>query len=199
MRRTVALICVCALVPMALSGCSDIRRAFGQEKTIPNEFDVVQNAPLAIPPDFNLRPPRPGATPSQSVAAATQAKETIFRATDQKGGTAVADAQVSPGEDQIIRAAGAGATNDANIRDVINREASESQPFNRSFVDELMFWRTDTKKTAKGELLDPVKESARLSEQKGGGTGAATLATEFSGPPTIERQSDSAGLIDRLF
>ena len=194
--RLVLLLCGCVVLSSALSGCGETRRAFGLERTIPNEFDVVANAPLAIPPDYNLRPPKLGAPPTQSVATAAQAKETIFRAGDQSApGPKANDAAMSAGEGEILRAAGA-SDNEANIRDVINREAAESQPFNKSFVDRLVFWRNDNK-VSKKDLLDPVQESERLGTAKGGGD--ATVATQMSAPPTIDRKSDSNSFLDRLF
>ena len=196
MGRWVLLLCGCVFLASALSGCGEARRAFGLEKTIPNEFDVVANAPLAIPPDYNLRPPKPGAAPTQAVSSAAKAKETIFRAGDQSApGPSASDVPRSAGEGEILRAAGA-SDNEANIRDVISREAAESQPFNKSFVDELVFWRADKKKDSK-ELLDPVQESARLGTGRGGAD--ATVATQFSSPPTIDHKSESGSFLDRLF
>lgn len=180
------------VLPLALSGCSDLKHAVGLEKTVPNEFDVVSNAPLAIPPDFNLRPPRPGEAPTQSVPTAVQAKETIFRAGGNTGPMPGADAQMSPGEDDILRAAGA-ENAPSDIRQVVNQEAAEAQPFNKNFVDRLVFWRQN--KEENKQLLDPVKETARLQEK----SGDKTVATQFSTPPTIDRKSDSSSLFDRLF
>ncbi len=42
---------------LALSGCSGLSKALGLSKRPPDEFDVLAKAPLAVPPDFNLRPP----------------------------------------------------------------------------------------------------------------------------------------------
>ncbi len=192
MRGTVLVICSAIALPLALSGCSEVKTAFGMEKQVPNEFDVVANAPLAIPPDFNLRPPRPGAAPTQGETPTTQAKETIFRAAGDKGPMSGADASMSSGENDILRAAGAGSA-PSDIRSVVNDEAAQSQPFNKNFVDQLMFWRQN--KEAKKEVLDPVKETARLEQT----TGDKTVSTQFSNPPTIDRKSDSSSLFDRLF
>ncbi|HXE16583.1 MAG TPA: DUF3035 domain-containing protein [Stellaceae bacterium] len=191
MRGTVLLISACAVLPLALSGCGDVKHAFGLEKTIPNEFDVVSNAPLAIPPDFNLRPPRPGAAPTQGQNPTLQAKETIFRAGGDKASFETQNNQFSAGEEDILRAAGAQRA-DGDIRSVVNQEASESQPFNRTFVDRLLFYRQN--KEAKKALLDPVKETARLEDQNAN----KTVSTQFSAPPTVQRKSDSS-FLDRIF
>ncbi|MGH7124261.1 MAG: DUF3035 domain-containing protein, partial [Stellaceae bacterium] len=77
------------------------------EKSIPDEFAVVSRAPLAIPPDYSLRPPQPGAAPSQEVAAQDRAKEAIFRAGPQQASLPPAATQRSPGEGALLEAAGA--------------------------------------------------------------------------------------------
>ncbi len=45
---------------LAAAGCSGAKEALGLVQDPPDEFRVVSRAPLAIPPDFTLRPPRPG-------------------------------------------------------------------------------------------------------------------------------------------
>ena len=62
--RAVALIGVC-LSLLALPGCSDVRMAIGMDRGGPDEFAVESRAPLLIPPDFNLRPPQPGAATTE--------------------------------------------------------------------------------------------------------------------------------------
>lgn len=187
MRASVLMICGGIALPLSLSGCSEVKTAFGLQKTVPNEFDVVSNAPLAIPPDFNLRPPSPGAPPTQGESPSAQAKETIFRAAGQTASAGSTDASLSPGETDILQAAGANGAQ-GNIRQVVNEEAAESQPFDQSFVDRLVFWRQN-KKAQKG-LLDPVKETTRLEQT----SRDRTIATQFSAPPTVERKSDSGSV-----
>jgi hypothetical protein len=191
MRVPIVLVCGVAAA-LALSGCSNVKSALGLEKQVPDEFDVVANAPLAIPPDFNLRPPRPGAAPTQGLTPTAQAKQAIFRAAGDNSGGASGDAQMSAGENDIVRAAGADAT-PGDIRQVVNQEDSAAHPISKGFVDEIMFWRSD--KHANRGVLDPVKETARLEEQ----SSARTVATQFAAPPTIERKSEGGSFLDRLF
>ena len=68
MRRMNAAL-VAALCAIALSGCSSIRDLAGLQKKSPDEFAVTTKAPLVIPPDFNLRPPMPGAPPAMPIPA----------------------------------------------------------------------------------------------------------------------------------
>ena len=50
-----------AAVLSALGGCSGVSESLGFAKQSPDEFAVVRNAPLTLPPDYTLRPPQPGA------------------------------------------------------------------------------------------------------------------------------------------
>jgi len=60
-----------------LQGCSDFRRAIGLDRTGPDEFAVESRAPLTIPPDFDLRPPQPGAARPQEGTAADRARKVV--------------------------------------------------------------------------------------------------------------------------
>lgn len=60
------------------SGCSWVGKTFGSNKRAPDEFEVVGKAPLQVPPDFTLRPPRPGEPRPQDVAPSAQAFSALF-------------------------------------------------------------------------------------------------------------------------
>ncbi|MGE0257169.1 MAG: DUF3035 domain-containing protein [Alphaproteobacteria bacterium] len=74
--RTAALIGACVSLA-ALPGCRDVRMAIGMDQGGPDEFAVESRAPLLIPPDFNLRPPQPGAARPNEVTAADRARRVI--------------------------------------------------------------------------------------------------------------------------
>lgn len=79
--RSFAALFVIAAAGVLLSGCgSDFKRMVGIERTPPDEFAVESRAPLTIPPDFNLRPPAPGATRPQEASAADRARGVIDNA-----------------------------------------------------------------------------------------------------------------------
>jgi len=48
---------------LPLGGCAQgsVQEVLGMSKRAPDEFAVVKRAPLIVPPDFELRPPEPGA------------------------------------------------------------------------------------------------------------------------------------------
>ena len=45
------------LIALSLSSCSKVRDSAGVTRKSIDEFQVVENPPLIIPPDFNLLPP----------------------------------------------------------------------------------------------------------------------------------------------
>jgi Protein of unknown function (DUF3035) len=65
---------------LGLAGCSDFKQAIGLEPTMPNEFAVESNPPLTIPPDYDLRPPEPGAPRPQEQSMAKQAEQVLDKA-----------------------------------------------------------------------------------------------------------------------
>jgi Protein of unknown function (DUF3035) len=70
MRKT--LIAALAVAALAASGCAH-RRA-----STPDEFAVARNAPLIVPPDFNLAPPVAGTAGLTPNEAQQQAIDTLF-------------------------------------------------------------------------------------------------------------------------
>ncbi len=176
----------------SLGGCTDIKRALGMEKVIPDEFAVVSRAPLAIPPDYSLRPPQPGAAPSQEVPTQERAKEAIFRVGNQQAGLPPAAAERSPGEDDLLRQAGV-ANADPKIRAVVTEEQSVSPEGEKTFVDKLLFWRNNSP----SEVIDPSKEADRIKQAQTAGQPVApdapNAAAQAETPaPTIERKKSTS-------
>lgn len=66
-----------ALAMMALSGCENVKNVLSFPRGGPDEFAVTTNQPLAIPPDYNLRPPDANASATTTNAAG--ATETLFQ------------------------------------------------------------------------------------------------------------------------
>jgi len=80
-RRAFLLFAVAALgSALLLGGCGDLRRAVGMDRSMPDEFAVESRAPLVLPPDYNLRPPQPGAARPQEMTAAERARRVIDNA-----------------------------------------------------------------------------------------------------------------------
>jgi DUF3035 family protein len=67
-----------ATAGLMLTGCTAFRTAIGATKNPPDEFTVVTKAPLVIPPDFNLRPPQPGAAARNEPDPDGLARDALF-------------------------------------------------------------------------------------------------------------------------
>jgi len=64
------------------------------ERVSPDEFAVESRAPLTIPPEFELRPPQPGAPRPQEATAADQARKVIDTAGPGEPGKQAASLKV---------------------------------------------------------------------------------------------------------
>ena len=123
----------------ALSACEGgIGDALGLGKNAPDEFAVVRSAPLTLPPDFSLRPPRPGEARPNEEPLRDQARDALLSEAGAGDGPAAGSA--SQGEAAFIEQAGAGDV-DPNIRHVVDREFSGYASEDESFVDSLIFWQ----------------------------------------------------------
>lgn len=100
MRKSVPILAGLACVVL-LSGCG--KR--GYDRARPDEFAVARQAPLVVPPDFNLVPPQPGAARPQDNATQAQTLDALFGSNTQR----------SAAENGIVNQAG-GDTADAGIR-----------------------------------------------------------------------------------
>ncbi|MGB0629265.1 MAG: DUF3035 domain-containing protein [Alphaproteobacteria bacterium] len=144
---------------MIVSGCDGAREAIGIGKQSPDEFAVVTRAPLSMPPDFGLRPPRPGVDRPREAKVTDSARDLIVRSADPNASTHRVTT-ASLGESAILSKAGA--TNpDPNIRREINRESSILATEDDSFADKLIFWQD---RAEPGTIVDAEAETKRLRE-----------------------------------
>jgi hypothetical protein len=72
----IAPIALAASAAVLLSGCAT-GGSFGRGRG-PDEFAVARNAPLAVPPDFALTPPRPGEADVGNQDPRQQALQALF-------------------------------------------------------------------------------------------------------------------------
>lgn len=95
--RKVILAAATLATALMLAGCGRSGSAGVFARQRPDEFAVSRQAPLVIPPDFALTPPKPGAPRPQEADSSTQALQALF------GGRA----QRSAGETAVINQSGA--------------------------------------------------------------------------------------------
>jgi len=150
MKRLFALL----LVPVALTSCSTMRSTFGMDQKAPDEFAVVERAPLTVPPDFNLAPPQPGAARPQETHPSAQAQDLLI------GKPPATDKAMSPAEKALLSQAGASNTAPA-IRQELNKP-DDDQNDNGTVAQKLGI---SSSSSEPGKALDPVAESKRLKEK----------------------------------
>lgn len=184
---------VLAAAPL-LAGCSDVRRTFGFDRTVPDEFAVVSRAPLTVPPDYELRPPRPGAPRPQDGLARERAASVLFDPGTETAFTTRPDGQVvalTQGQTVLLARAGADEA-DPDIRRVVEEETTALVAADEGFVDSLLFWQD---REQPGTVIDAPAESRRLQSNQ-----ALGRPLNEGDVPIIERrrQAPLEGLLDGL-
>jgi hypothetical protein len=164
------------MLTLALSGCSEVKRSLGFEKMPPDEFQVVQRAPLAMPPDFALRPPAPGAARPQDTTTREQARQALIGARQV---TPISTAGRTGGDLALLKRAGAEGIQ-PDIRQIVNKETQALAEADKSLADRIVFWR---KADPAGEAVDPSKEAQRLRENQALGKSVSDGDT-----PVIQRR-----------
>ena len=178
--------CVLLGAALSLMSCDSIREAAGITKEPPDEFAVVTKAPLIIPPDYNLHPPKPGAPPLNQVSP-TQAAQQALYSDDPAAVAGSITGDYSQAEKLLLANSGAAAA-DPTIRRTIaadNMNAEDSDP---SLTDSLLFGATAD--TSADKPVDADAEKARMDAAKAGAPAPAQDKPTDSA--TIDPQSTSS-------
>jgi hypothetical protein len=112
---------VLGAIAFALVGCGGFRQATGAAKLAPDEFAVMTKSPLIIPPDFNLRPPIPGAPDRNQGTPADMARTALFGQNPQAAAAALGGS-FSDGERALLARSG-GSVADPAIREAISSDS----------------------------------------------------------------------------
>lgn len=186
-RSPISVAVVVLLGAGLLGGCGDARKALGFDKSTPDEFRVVNRAPLSLPPDYALRPPQPGAARPQEQAGPQRALAAVTGITPRT--PAANGSSVSVGENALLAKVGADRAN-PEIREIIERESSVLAEADQTFLDRVMFWR---KPEDLSPVVDPNREAQRLRENAALGRPVSEGDT-----PTIRRRKRAPleGLFD---
>jgi hypothetical protein len=201
MRRTIltptTLLALGAILgSFALGGCGAFENLGGGKKISPDEFKIVSHSPLTMPPNAELRPPRPGEPRPQEVTPADQAKAALSPVLAGRNQARAPGAGGGPpppaggSEQALVTKAGqsAGSGIDPNIRSRVNQDTKTLNDNDKSFVDSLIFWQSPT---PPGVIIDPTKEQQRLRDAQAAGQPAS------GNPPTITRRK--RGLLEGVF
>lgn len=186
--RNITRIVLLGLSAAALSACSgSLSESLGYGKEAPDEFAIVTKAPLVIPPDYSLRPPRPGApspreTSPESVAQVALLGSDSFLAQGAANGP-------SPGEVALLSNAGA-LNADPAVRALIDDETRALKRKDERFLDEVLFWQ---KPSEPNRVVDASGEAQRLRENEALGRPVTDGETpEFD-------DTEGGGLLDYFF
>ena len=145
MKKILSIVLFCSLF---IVSCSKVRESAGVNRKNIDEFAVIENPPLIIPPDFNLMPPDQLEEKSLDNEESELAKEILFGLED--------DAETNNIElstmENILSQSNAFEI-DNSIRDEIDEQfASEKNSISKSWNNEI-------------EILDSITESERLRNQ----------------------------------
>ena len=148
---------------LSLMSCDTIREAAGVTKQPPDEFAIATKAPLIIPPDYNLKPPKPGAAPLNQVSPTQAAQAALYGADTQQIAASI-QGNYSPAEKLLLAQSGAAAADDS-IRRVIAADNAKAEDTG-SFTDSLLFGGSAT--ASSDAPLDANAEEARINAAKNG-------------------------------
>src|SRR3984885_12252833 len=122
---------------LALAACDSLREEAGLTKQSPDEFAVTTKAPLVVPPDFNLRPPSPGAAPLNQTDPTSSAEVAMFNTEDPAIVASQMQGNYSPGEKLLLAHAGVQNT-DPTIRADLQSDQKNMQGADASFTDRIL-------------------------------------------------------------
>ena len=175
MRRIFAPIILATTASAFLIGCTSTSKALGLRKDTPNEFNILTKAPLVIPPEYNLRPPRVGESSADDNYSQRAAREALIGDIDA--------AEPSQGETILMSQANVGRA-DQEIRLKIDGENSVERK-TKGFADRIMFWKNGQLVNDQGEIvpLDSESEAQRLeSINAATGGGEVEISKRPGGP-----------------
>ena len=140
-------------IPFFLISCTKVQESAGVTRKSIDEFQVIENPPLVIPPDFNLLPPEQLEEKNIEELESELAEEILFGLEDE------AENKQTNSTSTI---------NKILIEtDALNIDSSIRQEIDQDFANEMqtqeifnMDWDDDI------EILDAIKESERIRNQR---------------------------------
>lgn len=156
-----------AFALLALAGCAKTRDALGLTNKAPDEFAVVDNPPLSMPPDFTLPVPRPGMENPRGENPSEKAAQALFgsdnmKAVPQQGVNTLLAQKLTPSEAALVQQSGALQAN-PYVRRELAQDSVTDVSATRQLINDLLFWK---KKKEPGTVVDPVAEAGRLKMAK---------------------------------
>ena len=186
------VICV-VLIGLLLASCSsDVKDSLGIHRDAPDEYKVIANPPLSIPPDFSLRPPlATTAAAPKGMSGGISAKEILVG----DDSAAIVDASpITAGEQRLLGKADALSV-DPSIREELAQDNMPPAPKPKKkegFFSSI--WPSKKPEQPKqalapDEVVDPAAEKKRLDANKKNGMSvtAGETPTISNNPTTLDK------------
>lgn len=142
------ILIIVLLSSLFIVSCSKVRESAGVNRKSMDEFAVIENPPLIIPPDFNLLPPDQLEEKNLENEESELAKEILFGLEED---TETNNLELSTMENILNQTMAEGIDN--SIREEIDEQfASEKKSTSKSWDNEM-------------EILDSIAESERLRNE----------------------------------
>ena len=142
------ILIIVLLSSLFIVSCSKVRESAGVNRKSMDEFAVIENPPLIIPPDFNLLPPDQLEEKNLENEESELAKEILFGLEDD---TETNNLELSTMENILNQSMAEGIDN--SIREEIDEQfVSEKKSTSKSWDNEM-------------EILDSIAESERLRNE----------------------------------
>ena len=163
------------IISVFLSSCSKVRKSAGVTRKSLDEFQVVENPPLVIPPDFNLLPPNQLEKKSIDDVEKELAQEILFGLDESLENN---ENKKLSAMNQILE------STDANNFDSSIRSEIDEQFANEINTDSVyeVEWENES------EVLDAIKESERIRNQLIQGKSIAEGETPISTTKTKKKK-----------
>lgn len=150
----------------SLTACASASKRLGLTTTAPNEFNILTKAPLVVPPEYNLLPPRIGESSAENNYSQAAARQALIGDVDST--------EPTRGEIVLMTKAGVGQANQ-EVRLEIDGENSVERKTD-GFSSRILFWKDGAVQLPDGSPLDPEVEAKRLeSIKKATGGGEVTI------------------------
>ena len=141
-----------------LTGCGEVRSMLGQNKQPPDEFAVLSQPPLSIPPNFTLRAPEPGANRPQKTSKKNDIKRIVLKSEAANAMNPTSVIGGASGEKSLRNLLGTRSAK-SNIRRLLNEENKELIYTDQRFINKLLKWPSGS---ATRSVLDAAAESERI-------------------------------------
>ena len=170
MRQLINLAAIIA-VSASLSACASTSKRLGLTTTGPNEFNILTKAPLVVPPEYSLLPPRIGESSAENNYSQASARKALIGDVDAT--------EPTRGEIVLMTKAGVGRS-DQEVRLVIDGQNSVEHK-STGFSNRVLFWKDGSVKMPKGSPLNPEVEAKRLKSIQAATGGGAVKITRKPG------------------